>query len=314
MEFVRLGSSNLEITQITFGTALTIGTESSDVRYAEQLIDCAWDLGIRSFDTSNNYGLGQAESHLGLALRKYPRTEYVLSGKGSWPIGESPYHKGLSRKHILWAFEESLARLGTEYIDIYYAHRYTPGTSMSEVARTFNSLIMQGKIRYWATSEWPASALEECFVTCRALGLETPIAEQFIYSYAIRKAEINGVSEFCLENGMGRQAFGPLAQGLLTGKYKTGVPPDSRIAKSKLINYDKTMNIYNQNKGRIDFFIDACERYDVKGSHAAIQWCLHKGLLPVLGASKPAQLEENVSALGAVIPEEFWKELEERKS
>jgi len=313
MEFVRLGSSNLEISKITFGTALTIGTESSEAGYAEQLIDCAWRLGIRSFDTSNNYGLGQAEAHLGRALKKYPRAEYVLSSKGSWPIGESPYHKGLSRKHILWALEQSLKRLEMEYIDIYYAHRYTPGASMPEIARTFNYLIAWNKIRYWATSEWPASALEECFATCRALGLETPVTEQFIYSYAIRKAENNGVSEFCLKNGMGRLAFGPLAQGLLTGKYKNGVPSDSRIAKSKLINYDKTINIYNQNKGRIDFFVEACERYGVKGCHAAMQWCLRRGILPVLGASKPAQLEENVSALDAVIPEGFWNELEESK-
>ena len=313
MEFVRLGSSNLEISKITFGTALTIGTESSEVRYAEQLIDCAWRMGIRSFDTSNNYGLGQAECHLGRVLKKYPREEYVVCSKGSWPIGESPYQKGLSRKHIFWAFEQSLERLGLEYIDIYFAHRYTPGASMAEVTRTFNYLIERNKIRYWATSEWPASALEECFATCRVLGLETPVAEQFIYSYAIRKAENNGVSEFCVKNGLGRQAFGPLAQGLLTGKYKNGVLPDSRIAKSKLINYDKTINIYNQNKERIDFFVDACERYEVKGSHAAIQWCLRMGVLPVLGASKPAQLEENVAALEAVIPEEFWKELEESK-
>ncbi|MCL1915384.1 MAG: aldo/keto reductase [Desulfovibrionaceae bacterium] len=313
MKFTRLGTSCLEISEVTFGTALTIGTEILDIHHTEQLIDCAWRLGIRAFDTSNNYGMGQAEILLGRALKKYSREEYVVCSKGSWPIGESCYHMGLSRKHILWAFEQSLERLNTEYIDIYYAHRYTPGTSMPEVVRTFNNLIAQNKIRYWATSEWPVSALEECFATCRELGLEGPIAEQFMYSYAVRKAETNGVSEFCVKNGLGRMAFGSLAQGLLTGKYKSGIPPDSRIAKSTLINYDKTINIYNQNKERIGFFIGICERYGITGGHAAIQWCLRRGILPILGASKTAQLEENISALDAEIPEEFWRELEESK-
>ena len=156
MNYTRMGNSGLKITELTFGTALTIGTESKECIYAEELVDTAWTLGIRSFDTSNNYGMGAAENLLGKALRKYPRHEYVLSTKGSWPMGDTPYDKGLSRKHILWSIGESLRRLGVEFVDVYYAHRYDPEVPMEEIVRTFNYLIQSGRIRYWATSEWPA--------------------------------------------------------------------------------------------------------------------------------------------------------------
>lgn len=223
MDYIRLGNSGLQITQVTYGTALTIGTERTDLPYALSLVDEAWKLGIRSFDVSNNYGNGQAEILLGQALSRYPREEYVLATKGSWPVGKTPYHKGLSRKHILWAFDESMKRLGLDYIDIYYAHRYDPLTPMEEIVRTFNSLIESGRVRYWATSEWPVEALEECHEVCDRLRMEKPIAEQCIYSYAVRKTETNGVLDFCRRNRVGMLGFSPLCQGLLTGKYRSGV-------------------------------------------------------------------------------------------
>ncbi|MDR2892127.1 MAG: aldo/keto reductase [Deltaproteobacteria bacterium] len=312
MHFVRLGQSGLKISALSYGTALTIGTEDLTGAFARQMIEKAWDLGIRSFDTSNNYGMGKAESLLGDALSRYDRQEYTLSTKGSWPIGQSPYHRGLSRKHIVWALEESLKRLKLEYIDIYYAHRYDDETPMEEIVRTFNRLINQGLIRYWATSEWPVAALEKCLQICRALNLEAPITEQFIYSYAVHKVETNGVKVFCENNGLGMMGFSPLAQGLLTGKYRNNIPSDSRIAKSNLLNYDKTAAIYDQNKDKINFFVDLCSKFGVKGNHAALQWCLRQGVYPVIGASSPAQLEDNVNALKEenAITEYFWAELE----
>lgn len=142
MNYVRVGNSGLKITELTFGSALTIGTESGSESYAQKMIDTAWEAGIRSFDTANNYGMGQAEYLLGISLRKYPRQAYILATKGSWPLGDGTYERGLSRKHILWAFDESIKRLGVDYVDIYYAHRPDPDTPMEEIARTFNSLIM----------------------------------------------------------------------------------------------------------------------------------------------------------------------------
>lgn len=313
MNYVRLGNSGLKITELVFGSALTIGTEIMDEKTSEELIDKAWELGIRTYDVSNNYGYGGAERLVGKCLEKYPREEYVLITKGSWPIGETPYHRGLSRKHILWAFEESLKKLNKDYVDIYFAHRYDPEVPMEEIARTFNWLINTGKVRYWATSEWPLIALQECMAVCDKLNLEKPITEQFIYSFAVQKSVTNGVKAFCDENGMGTMGFSPLCQGYLTGKYRNGVPSDSRIAKSEQINYDKTKNFYAQNKERIDSFLAICDEMQVDYVAAALQWCIRQQIYPVFGSSKVSQLEANVKTIEQILPEELWTKLNEIK-
>lgn len=310
MKYVRMGNSGLQLTEITFGSALTIGTESMEQQFADKLIDQAWSLGIRSFDVSNNYGYGAAEILVGKALSRYPREEYVISTKGSWPIGDSVYHRGLSRKHILWAAEESLKRMNLDYVDIYYAHRYDPETPMEEIVRTFNSLITSGKVRYWATSEWPSQALKECHAICEKLNLEKPIIEQCIYSFAVRKTENNGVKEFCNNNGVGMLGFSPLCQGLLTGKYREGIPDNSRVAKKELLSYDKTMNFYIQNQVRIDEYFKVCDKYQVRPVDVAIQWGVRKGIYPVLGASRPEQLADTISGLDVSMPDDMWNELE----
>ncbi|WP_294155256.1 aldo/keto reductase [uncultured Clostridium sp.] len=310
MEYVRMGKSGLKLTEVTFGSALTIGTESMDQVFANEMIDQAWNLGIRSFDVSNNYGMGNAEKLVGKALQRYPHEEYVVATKGSWPIGDTPYHRGLSRKHILWAFEESIKKMELDYVDVYYAHRYDPEVPMEEVVRTFNGLIESGRIRYWATSEWPVEALRECHEVCDKLGMEKPIIEQCIYSFAVRKTEHNGVKNFCDTNGVGILGFSPLCQGLLTGKYRNGIPEGSRVAKSRQINYDKTMNFYEQNKERIDKYLDICDKYEVRPVDVAIKWAIRKGVYPVLGASKPEQLVDTLSGLDINLPESIWNEFE----
>lgn len=311
MKYVRMGKSGLKLTEVTFGSALTIGTENMSQEYANQMVDSAWELGIRSFDVSNNYGMGKAEELIGKALQRYPREEFVVATKGSWEIGPTPYHKGLSRKHILWAFEESMKRMQLEYVDVYYAHRYDPEVPMEEIVRTFNSLIASGRVRYWATSEWPVEALKECHEVCTRLGLEKPVVEQCIYSYAVTKTEKNGVKDFCESNGVGMLGFSPLCQGLLTGKYRNGIPEGSRVAKSGQLNYDKTMNFYVQNKERIDYFLSVCDEYKLKPAHVAIQWSIRKQIYPVLGASRPEQLEETLAGINVEIPEMVWKKLED---
>lgn len=309
MNFVKLGNSGLKVTELTLGSALTIGTENRDNTFAQKLMDKAWDLGIRSFDTSNNYGDGEAERLLGEVLQNKPRHEFVIATKGSWPIGNSVYEKGLSRKHILWAFEESIHRLKMDYVDIYYAHRYDSEVPMEEIVRTFNFLINQGVIRYWATSEWPLEALKRCMDVCDKLNMEKPITEQFIYSYALQKSVTNGVADFCEKVGMGRMGFSPLCQGFLTGKYKNGIPEDSRIAKSEKLHYNKTINFYNQNKERIDYFLKTCDLWNIEYTAAALQWCIRQKIYPVFGASRVEQLENNVYAISENIPEDFWDEL-----
>lgn len=300
----------MQLTEVTFGSALTIGTESKSSVYSQALIDKAWEKGIRSFDTSNNYGYGEAEKLVGRSLKKYDRHLYTISTKGSWPIGDSPYDKGLSRKHILWAIDNSLKNLDLDYVDIYYAHRFDKNVSMEEIVRTFNSLIDSGKIRYWGTSEWPESALIECHRVCEQLRLEKPIVEQCIYSFAIRKVESNGVRDFCFKNEVGMLGFSPLCQGILTGKYRQSIPEDSRIAKATLIDYSKTQNFYYQNKERIEKFFEVCDKYEIRPVDAAIQWTIRKKIYPVLGASKPEQLEDTLMNIDIEYSEAFWEEID----
>lgn len=309
MDYVRLGNSGLKITELTFGSALTIGTEIMDMSLAEAIVDKAWELGVRSFDVANSYGNGRAEVLLGHCLSKYPREEYVLLSKGSLPVGPTPYHKGLSRKHILWALQESLKRLDKDYVDVYFAHRYDPEVPMEEIVRTFNYLIQTGKVLYWGVSEWPLEALEECISTCDRLRLERPITEQFIYSFAVQKHIKNGYKAACDSFGMGTMGFSPLCQGFLTGKYRNGIPQDSRIAKSDSIDYQKTKNFYPQNKERIDAFLRICDKYQADYVAVALQWCLRNGICPVFGSSKISQVEKNVTALSVQIPEKVWIEL-----
>ncbi|MBO4489573.1 MAG: aldo/keto reductase [Bacteroidales bacterium] len=311
MNYKRLGNSGLKITELTFGSALTIGTEIMDESCAAALVDKAWELGIRSFDVANSYGNGHAEILLGQCLKKYPREEYVLFTKGSLPIGPTPYHKGLSRKHILWAFNDSLKRLDTEYVDVYFAHRYDPEVTMEEIVRTFNMLIQSGRALYWGVSEWPYEALDECIQTCDKLGLERPVTEQFIYSFAVQKHVKSGYKDTCTKYGMGTMGFSPLCQGYLTGKYKNDIPSDSRIAKSDAIDYQKTKNFYPQNKDRIDGFLRICDKYNADYVAAALQWCLRHDICPVFGSSKISQIEKNVNALNETIPDELWAELSE---
>lgn len=305
MEYVRMGNSGLQITEVTFGSALTIGTECSDIGYANAMIDVAWENGVRSFDVSNNYGYGLAEKLVGKSLKRFNRQDYVIATKGSWPVGDGVYYKGLSKKHILWAFDESMKNLDLDYIDIYYAHRYDKDTPMEEIVRVFNYLINTGRIRYWATSEWPAEALEECHKVCDKLNMEKPIIEQFLYNYAVRKAETNGVIDFCRDKSVGMLGFSPLCQGLLTGKYRDGIPYDSRIAKSKTINYDKTINFYEQNKERIDYFISVCNKHNLNCTHVALKWTIDNKVYPVLGASKPEQLNDTLKGVKIEIPKDL---------
>ena len=254
--------------------------------------------------------MGQAESLVLASLNRYPRQEYVISTKGSWPIGDSPYHKGVSRKHIIWAFEESMKRMNLEYVDIYYAHRFDPDVSMEEIVRTFNQLIESGKVRYWATSEWPKETPMECHSVCDRLNLEKPIIEQCIYSFAVNKAEKNGVKDFCNQYGVGMLGFSPLCQGFLTGKYRNSIPENSRIAKSKQLNYDKTINFYKQNQERIDMYMAVCDKYEVRPVDVAIQWCIRKKIYLVLGASNPEQLSDTLKELDVEFSESIWGELE----
>lgn len=310
IEYRRLGSSGLQLPIISYGTALTIGTEHVSPGYTDKLISTCWDGGIRSFDTSNNYSNGLAEELLGKTLRRYARESFVLSTKGSWPIGDGPYNSGLGRKHLRHALDDSLKRLQCEYVDIYYAHRFDPNVELEEVVKTFNYFIDQQKILYWATSEWPADEIERCVKICDDLKLQRPICDQHILSYAVNKNITNGLKDICDLYKLGRIAYSPLCQGYLTGKYSNCIPAESRIAKSKKIGYYKTQNFYNQFSDKIDYFNKMCLEFSVCNEAAALQWVQRQNSHIVMGATSVEQVENNIAAFNEKLPKEFWEKLE----
>ena len=309
-EHTRLGNSGLEISPLVYGSALTIGTERVDQGFSDMIIDSLWDLGIRTFDTSNNYGAGRSETLLGKSLQKYPRHDYVLSTKGSWALGQGLNESGLGRKHLFDSIDNSLNRLGVDFIDVYYAHRFYEIISMEQIIANFNLLISKGKILHWGVSEWPLSALEECFEICNKTGMEGPIVQQNIYSYAIHPSRENGLLKFAKEHGMGFIGYAPFAQGLLTGKYLHGIPEGSRIDKAESIGYFKTANIQEQIKDKVLTFLNLTSRYELNPTHAAIAWVRREGVVPLFGASSREQVLENLESLSFQAPNDFWIDLD----
>src|SRR5947209_5282682 len=218
MEYRQLGTSDLVISEISLGSWLTYGASVERER-AAACVDRAFDLGINFFDTANVYGRGGAESFLGEALSKRPRSSYYLATKVFFPMSRTD--KGLSAAQIRKQSEASLKRLRTDYVDLYQCHRFDPDTPLEETMEALTELVRQGKARYIGFSEWPPKQIH--------LAITLPDVEKFVssqpeYSMLWRKSE-GEVFTICRNNGISQIVWSPLAQGALTGKYKPGEPP-----------------------------------------------------------------------------------------
>lgn len=298
MKYRRVGSSGIKVSEIGLGSWLTYGT-AAEQQAADACIDKAFECGINFFDTANAYNRGEGEKALGAALRSYKRSDYVLSTKVFFPMGEGPNDKGLSRKAIMEQCEASLTRLGTDYIDIYFCHRYDDETPTEETLRALDDLTAQGKILYAAISEWSPAQIAEAAVISKQLNLRPLIANQPIYNMFERyiEEEVLSVSE---QAGMGQIVFSPLAQGILTGKYKPGAkPPAGTRAANEAVNgvirsylRDDVLEVVYQLDG-------LANELGVKLSQLALAWTLRlPGISSALiGASRPEQIVENAKSV-----------------
>ena len=234
MLYRRLGNTGLKVSEISLGSWLTYGG-GIEAEKAERTIDQAYALGINFFDTANAYNRGEAEIVVGNALRKYDRSSYVLATKVYFPMGEGPNDRGLSRKHITEQANASLKRLGLDYVDILYCHRYDPEVPAEETLRAIDDLIRQGKVLYAGVSEWTAAQLEEAMHIADRRMLDRVVVNQPQYSMLHRKIE-DEILPLSQKHGIGQVVFSPLAQGMLTGKYKAlgDIPADSRAASNKM--------------------------------------------------------------------------------
>jgi len=295
MHYRRLGRSGLKVSEISLGAWVTFGTQVDETK-AFDLIHAAYEQGINYFDNADMYAAGQAETLMGKAIRDLQRETLVISSKVFWPTMPGPNGRGLSRKHIVESANASLRRLGLDYVDLYFCHRYDPDTPMEEVVFTMNDLIRQGKILYWGSSEWEPHQIMEAVGIARTLNLIGPSMEQPRYSLLHRKRVENFLSPICRDQGIGLTTFSPLEQGILSGKYNDGIPTGSRADLDSMawirdrITPDKVAIVRQ--------LTVLANELGCTPSQLAIAWILRRKEVSsvITGATSLEQLDENIGA------------------
>lgn len=309
MKYRRLGKTGLKVSEISLGSWLTYGGYV-EKENAIQSIHKAYDLGINFFDTANVYERGEAEKVVGEVLRQYPRESYVLATKVFWPMGEGPNDRGLSRKHVTEQCHASLHRLGTDYVDIYYCHRYDPETPVEETLRAIDDLISQGKILYAGVSEWTAIQMAEALSVADKYLLDRIVVNQPIYNMFNRYIE-KDIIPLGEDKGIGQVVFSPLAQGLLSGKYTSlsDIPADSRAAKKENMRDRLTEEAI----GKVIKLGEVAKEADLTVAQLALAWILRQSNVSsaLIGASRPQQVEENAAASGVVLAPEHLTQIED---
>jgi L-glyceraldehyde 3-phosphate reductase len=313
MKYRRLGKAGIKVSEIALGSWLTYGTVTEQ-NTAEACVHRAYDLGINHFDCANVYGSAphDAERFLGKALAPFSRDSYVLTTKAFWPVGPGVNDRGLSRKHLITQLDQSLQALGTEYVDIFYCHRYDPETEMEEILRTIDDMVRQGKIRYGGVSEWPAEKISDALRVESDLNLHPVRASQPVYNMFSRYIE-QAVLPLCEQNGIGGVVFSPIAQGLLTGKYRQGkaLPEGSRATTKEISNFI-VRYLTDENLARIEALLVLADELGLSLSQLALAWVLRQpGISSALiGASRPEQITENVKAVDVRLTHETLTQIE----
>ncbi|GIP28814.1 voltage-gated potassium channel [Paenibacillus sp. J23TS9] len=309
MNYRRLGKSGLKVSEISLGSWLTYGG------YVEQdnavkAIQTAYDQGINFFDTANVYERGAAEELLGNTLKAYPRESYVLATKVFGKMGEGPNDMGLSRKHIMEQCHASLKRLGHDYIDLYYCHRYHSETPIEETLRALDDLVRQGKVLYIGVSMWTAAQMEAALGTADRYLLDRIVVNQPVYNMFNRSIETE-IIPLGEEKGISQVVYSPLAQGLLTGKYKAAgeAPEGSRAAK---LNW-KEDQISEEKIAKVQELSVIADELGIKMSQLALAWILRQPNVAsaLVGASRPEQVAENVHASAVELSAEVLERIEQ---
>jgi L-glyceraldehyde 3-phosphate reductase len=314
VEYRRLGKSGLKVSEIALGSWLTYGT----VTERAQSIACvkqAYELGINHFDCANVYGSEPhaAEVVLGEALRSYARESYVVTTKAFWPAGPGVNDRGLSRKHIVEQAEKSLKALGEEYVDIFYCHRFDPDTDLEETLRALDDLVSSGKILYAGLSEWPADKIAQGVQLQKELRLHKFAASQPVYNMFNRYIEpaIIPISD---DAGIGQVVFSPLAQGVLTGKYKKGqpLPEGSRASTPGVSRFVQSMANDEAILDKVDRLGAVAKKAELSLTELALAWILRLPSVSsaLVGASRPEQVVQNAKASGVQLSQATLDEIE----
>ena len=299
MEYRRLGSSGLKLSEIGLGSWLTYGV-GVEAEVAKQCVATAYDLGVNFFDTANAYGRGAAEQVMGQALAGYRRESYVLATKVFYPMESGPNDAGLSRKHVIEQCHASLRRLGTDYIDLFQCHRYDDDTPLDETLRALDDLVRQGKVLYVGVSEWSAGQIANALGIADEAGLDRIVSNQPEYSLLQRRIEAE-IIPLCSREGVGQVVWSPLAQGVLTGKYAPGQAPPaaSRAASGRMGMFIRRW-MTDEVLESVQRLRTVADEVGVTLAQLALAWVLREPAVAsaIIGASRPSQLEENCAASG----------------
>jgi len=300
MEYRRLGKSGLQVSALSFGSWLTFGKQISD-DVAESLMIRAYEAGINFFDNAEIYARGKSEIVMGKILSKlgWDRTSYLVSSKVFFGDGRSkPNQTGLSRKHVMEACDAAMKRLQVDYIDLFFCHRPDKNTPIEETVWAMNHLLQQGKILYWGTSEWSAQEIMEAHMVARSLNLIGPVMEQPEYNmFARQKFEVE-YSQVYKTVGLGTTIWSPLASGVLSGKYLDQFPEGTRLGMQGL-EWLKEKSLTEERLVVIRRLKKVADELGTSLPVLAIAWCLKNPNVStvILGASKMAHLEENLTAI-----------------
>jgi voltage-dependent potassium channel beta subunit len=309
MHFRRLGKSGLKVSEISLGSWVTFGNQV-DQKLAIDLIHAAYEQGINYFDNADVYAEGKSEILMGNAIKDIPRESLVISSKVFWPTFAGPNGRGLSRKHIAESVNASLKRLGLDYLDLYFCHRFDPDTPIEEIVRSMTILIEQGKILYWGTSEWEASQIATAYGIARQYQLIPPTMEQPQYNLFHHKRVEETIMPLVPEFGFGITTWSPLYHGVLTGKYNEGVPKGSRAS---LENYRWIRDrITPERILQIKQLLPIAQELGITPAQLAIAWILRRKEVStvITGATRLEQLDENLGA--AVAAEKLTNEVLEK--
>jgi voltage-dependent potassium channel beta subunit len=297
MDYRRMGRTGLRLSTVSIGGWLTYGG-SVQKQDSFPILHRALDGGINFVDLADIYSAGRAEEIFGAFLKEragcgFQRSDVVISSKVFWPTGEGPNDRGLSRKHIMESCDKSLRRLGTDYLDLYFCHRFDPEVPLEETVRAMEDLVQSGKVLHWGTSVWEADQLREGMALSRTHHGYGPTVEQPRYNLLDRHIEAD-ILPTCRALGIGLVVWSPLAQGILTGKYNDGMPPGSRGADTQWLQRELTP----ENLDRVRALKGLARELGTTPAALSLAWLLHQpGITSVItGATSVQQVDENLAA------------------
>jgi len=312
MHYRRLGKTGIKVSELSLGAWVTFGNQVEEKKSIE-IIRAAYEHGVNFFDNADTYADGKAELVMAKAIHGLSRPSLVISSKVFFPTMPGVNGRGLSRKHIMESVHASLKRLGLDYLDIYFCHRYDPDTTVEEVVQTMDVLVRQSKVLYWGTSEWEPYQVTEAILFARQSNLIGPVVEQSRYNMFMRDRVELHLTPICRDFGIGLTTFSPLFYGALTGKYNDGIPQGSRLSLQDMgwVKDRITPEIIT----KVRRLTPIAQELGITTGQMALAWLLRRKEVSsiITGATRVEQLDENLAAEDFVekMNEDVFNKIEE---